>query len=367
MGMEENFSVGVIGLGLIGGSLAKNFRRVFPQCRIVVYNRSEAPRLAAAADGTADVVTNRIDSAFDDCDYIFLCMPVEYNVACLKDLKHIMKPGCILSDVGSVKSDIHAAITAEGMQDCFIGGHPMAGSEKTGYDNASSYLLENAYYAITPTEATAPEDLARFEQLVRTLGAVPIILPCDEHDYSVAAISHVPHLIAAGLVNLVKKSDTPNETMKVLAAGGFKDITRIASSSPVMWEQICLENRENITKILDDYIAYMQNVRQKVADSDGAAVNRLFVESSAYRDSFSENKPGLLPKSYTVIVDIIDEAGAISTIATILASNGISIKNIGIVHNREYDEGVLRIEFYEEKSLEKAIALLEKYKYTVHR
>jgi len=277
-----------------------------------------------------------------------------------------MKPGAILTDAGSVKSDIHRAVIAENMEACFIGGHPMAGSEKTGYENASAHLLENAYFALTPTAKTTEEDMKRLEQFVSGLGAIPVILSYEEHDYAVAAISHVPHLIAAALVNLVEDSDSPNETMKSLAAGGFKDITRIASSSPVMWEQICMENQSNIASLLDDYIASMQEIREHVSGGNASAIYHLFDKSRTYRGTFSERKPGLLPKTYKIYCDIIDEAGAISTLATILASNGISIKNIGIVHNREYEEGVLRIEFYDEFSLKQAINVLEKTEYTIY-
>ena len=126
----------------------------------------------------------------------------------------------------------------------------MAGSEKTGFSNASPVLLENAYYILTPTESVAKEAVAAYSSLVQSMGAIPIQLSAQEHDYVTAAISHVPHLVAAALANLVHDHDSAQETMKMIAAGGFKDITRIASSSPDMWESICMSNTENIAKSL---------------------------------------------------------------------------------------------------------------------
>ena len=137
----------------------------------------------------------------------------------------------------------------------------MAGSEKTGYSNASDILLENAFYAITPTKSTTKDMLARYIELVKLTGAIPVVLEPEHHDYSVAGISHVPHIIAASLVNLIKHSDDENGTMKLLAAGGFKDITRIASSSPEMWEQICTTNTDAIVKLLGDYIDYLTKIK----------------------------------------------------------------------------------------------------------
>jgi len=154
--------------------------------------------------------------------------------------------------------------------------------------------------------------------------------------------------------------------MKQLAAGGFKDITRIASSSPTMWQHICLKNRENISHILDAYIETLKEARDAVASSDEEVLYRIFETSRDYRNSIPDASLGPIKKNFSVYCDIIDEAGGIATIATILASNNISLKNIGIIHNREFEEGVLRIEFYDEASSHKAADLLQKYRYIVY-
>ncbi|MBQ3545277.1 MAG: prephenate dehydrogenase [Lachnospiraceae bacterium] len=362
----KELKIGFIGLGLIGGSIAKKLKQVCPDIFIVAYNRSEQSRIDALNDKIANIATDTIDDNFKDCNYIFLCTPVEQNIKYLSILRDIISPECIITDVGSVKGNIHKEIESLSMTKNFIGGHPMAGSEKTGYRNASTTLLENAYYAITPTKDTDKEKLNEFYKLIETLKAIPVILDCDEHDYAVAAISHVPHLIAASLVNLVKDNDSDKETMKLLAAGGFKDITRIASSSPIMWQQICSTNKENITNLIDKYIKALEQVKENVLEEGSKGVFDLFEKSKEYRNSFSDKSHGPIKKGYKIYCDIVDESGSISKIATLLALSNINIMNIGIVHNREFDEGVLKIEFYDQNSMEDAIEILSKFKYQIY-
>ena len=362
----RDLTIGIIGLGLIGGSIAKALRAAPEHHTIIAYNRSEKARLAALEDGTADLVADQVDDRFSDCDYIFLCTPVEHNLEYLSIIRSFLSPKCIITDVGSVKGNIHAAIEKMGLSDHFIGGHPMAGSEKTGYDHSDSHLLENAFYALTPTKNVRKEQVDELFHLVRTLGAIPVLLDATEHDYAVAAISHVPHLIAATLVNLVKQNDSDKETMKLLAAGGFKDITRIASSSPDMWQQICSTNRDNIVTLLDQYIRSLEILKNNLLCNVPHCIYDLFECSRAYRDSFSDRTTGLLSKVYAIYCDIIDESGAISTVAGILAKHGISIKNIGIVNNRERDAGVLRIEFENQKESEYACRLLSECGYRIY-
>lgn len=362
----KNYTYGFVGLGLIGASIAKALRRVYKDCTIIGYNRSEKNRALALADGTANIVTDKIDDNFGDCDYIFLCTPVEYNCQYLRELKKYIKADCIITDVGSVKENIHQTVIEEGLEDNFIGGHPMAGSEKTGYENSSDRLCENAFYAITPTSKTKEDKLLEYKQIVSDIGAIPVILPFAEHDFAVAGISHLPHIIASQLVNLIHDNDVDNQTMHKLAAGGFKDITRIASSSSAMWEQICMTNTKNIIDLLDKYIEMLNKTKNELASENGQYIYDMFTDSREYRDSFSDKGRGLIHKTYRLYTDIIDETGAIARISTILALNKINIKNIGITNNREFQEGVLEIEFASQDDKDMAKDTLEKFGFTVH-
>lgn len=363
---KNDFTVGFIGLGLIGGSIAKALKTYYPNVRIMALARRESTTRYALEKGIIDEGYSEVGTAFSRCDYIFLCAPVESNEVYVEALKPLLKESCILTDVGSTKTAIHEKIRELHMENQFIGGHPMAGSEKTGIENAKAHLLENAYYVLTPTPSVPESAVQEYREMVTTIKAIPLILDYQEHDYVVGAISHLPHIIAASLVNLVRDEDNPAATMKTVAAGGFKDITRIASSSPEMWEQICATNRENIISLLDDYINSLIHTKIALTEQDAQKIHLLFSEAREYRNSISDSGSGPLPKVYAIYCDMVDEAGGIAALATILATNGISIKNIGIVHNREFEEAVLHVEFYEQEAEEKAADLLRKYHYTVY-
>ncbi|MBU5468817.1 prephenate dehydrogenase [Falcatimonas sp. MSJ-15] len=362
----NNLTFGFIGLGLIGGSVARHLKKLDRGYTLIAYNRSINSLNEAKKDGIIDIICTEINDEFSKCDYIFLCTPVEYNAIYLAKLKPIIKDTCLITDVGSVKTHIHNEVIRLGLESNFIGGHPMAGSEKTGYINSSDHLLENAYYAITPTAKSTPDKVEEYRQLVSDMGALPIVIDYKEHDYVVASISHLPHVIASCLVATIKHSDNKQETMKLLAAGGFKDITRIASSSPEMWQQICLTNTDNIVKVLDNFSNNLNSFKNIIANREEQSIYERFEESRDYRNSINDNKRGPIDKTYFLYCDIIDEEGAIATIATILATNHISIKNIGIVHNREFEEAVLRIEFYDSDSVLLAKEVLIRHKYTIY-
>lgn len=355
--------IAFIGLGLIGGSIARGIKREAPDTKIMAYMRTRSRLDKAKEDGIVDVILDGIGNELSECDFIFLCTPVEYNADYLSKIQPFLKPGAIVTDVGSTKTDIHEAVIRLGMESWFVGGHPMAGSEKTGYENSTDHLLENAYYIITPTAQTTKEQTNRLVQIAKMIGSIPIVLDYHEHDFVTAAISHLPHIVASSLVNLVKDSDNQQGLMKRLAAGGFKDITRIASSSPEMWEQICMTNHKNLSLILERYIASLNLILGELNKKNGSYINQLFETSRDYRNSFSEKATGPIAPEYSFTVDMADEVGAISTLSVILAAKGISIRNIGINHNREHGEGTLRIAFYDKETMDQAWNQLERYHY----
>lgn len=356
---------GFIGLGLIGGSIAKGLKAAEPDCRILAWMRTRARLELARSEGIVDVVLEGSEDArLSECDVVFLCAPVEACAEQLAALKPLLKPEAIVTDVGSTKAFIEKAALAQGLGDRFIGGHPMAGSEKSGYEYSDALMLENIFYLLCPTPLTDPDRTRRMTELVRALKANPYRIGAEAHDRSVATISHLPHLVAAALVNLVHRTDGPEETMRHLAAGGFKDITRIASSSPVMWQQIFSANREMVLSVLRQYIDSLEDIEQALIRDDMSAIHELFVESGAYRKTFADAH-GLLEAQHSFSVQVADRPGAISILSAILAAGGISIKNIGINHNRESGSGALRIEFYDATSCTAAERLLKFYNYDI--
>ena len=360
-----SLTCGFIGLGLIGGSIARAVRQFYPDSMILAYDVNQEALKLAQKEGVADRTAREIDESFRSCDYIFLCAPVQRNNENLAAVKKHMSEDCILTDVGSVKTGIHKAVRRAGLEDRFIGGHPMAGSERIGYGNSKASLLENAYYILTPSPGVPDDQVEAFRQFVSGLGAIPLVLDCAQHDRVTAAVSHLPHVAASTLVNLIRESDSPDGIMRMVAAGGFKDITRIASSSPVMWQQICLTNRENISCMLEGYIRSLSEFKDAIDRGDADRLYRLFDDARAYRDSFSSASSGPIKRSYSIHIDIADRPGALAHIVNLLADRQLSIKNVSITHNRETEDGVLLVEFYEEASLLQGIQLLEEAGYPV--
>ncbi|MBQ7781360.1 MAG: prephenate dehydrogenase [Lachnospiraceae bacterium] len=349
---------GFIGLGLIGGSIAKALKAYDASIKIIAYDINEQSLVLAKTEGIADMTLSNIDASFSACDYIFLCAPVSHNDENLSKLKELISPDCILTDVGSVKSTTHRHVAEMALNGQFIGGHPMAGSERIGYQNSKASLLQNAYYILTPTAEVPLEKLDDYRSLVQKMGAIPLVLSYEQHDFVTAGISHLPHVIASSLVNLVRDTDSEDGIMKMIAAGGFKDITRIASSSPVMWQQICLTNGENISRLLQDYIDALIQAKAALDTKDADTLYDFFNSARTYRESFVNASSGPIKRAFDMTVDIADKPGALANVVNLLAAKNLSIKNIGITHNRESAEGSMHIEFYDELSVNTAKELL---------
>lgn len=358
--------IGFIGLGLIGGSLAKAIKTRYSSIEIVAYDTNINSLQIAMQEDIIDMYTTEINDSFSDCYIIFLCAPVNNNIEAMTSLISIISNNCIITDVGSTKkSIIDTAITLNCGQ-YFIGGHPMTGSEKSGIKAANKHLFENAYYILTPLSSTPEYKIETLHTLITEIGALPIIVNPKQHDFITATISHVPHIIASALVNTVKSLDSDNKHMHTLAAGGFKDITRIASSSPTMWQQICLSNNTFISEVIDHFQQQLNNFKDNIDTKNADEILSFFSSSRNYRNTFSDKNIGFIVKSYKVTVDVIDKPGIIAEIATILSNKNINIKNIGINNNREHEQGVLEIVFYDIDSQNKSIDILSKMNYKVY-
>lgn len=357
-------TVGFFGLGLIGGSIARAIREKHPEIRIIATSGHEETLQEAFAAGVIENGRRLEPEDFSEADILFLCAPVTRNIEALEKFSKATGEKTLLTDVGSVKGTIHAEAQRLGLGSRFIGGHPMTGSEKTGFSSSNALLLENAYYLLTLSDDAEEGRIEELKGLVESLGSIPMVLRNEEHDRAVAAISHLPHVIASTLVNFVKNSDDEKELLKHIAAGGFRDITRIASSSPEMWESILMENREEMLNTLDQYMEELRQVREQIEKSKGEEILRFFSSAKNYRDSFTVR--GGRRICYELFVDLKDTEGQIALTTAILAIRRINLKNIGIVHNREFEDGVLHIEFYDGEALDDATKILKEYGYTVY-
>lgn len=283
--IRTNF--GFIGFGLIGGSIARALRNLYPESRITAYNyyetRPHKKLEQAKQEGTLTEISTSLED-FSNCDVIFLCAPVLTNVSYLERLAPYLSEDCLLTDVGSVKGNIHKAVHQLGLDRQFIGGHPMTGSEKNGYIHSDAAFLKDAFYLLTPTEETLPEYTQWMKQFIHDIGSVCMVLDSVSHDKITAGISHGPHIISAALVNAVSARDKDGSYAK-LAAGGFRDITRISSSSPEMWQNICLTNQDSIIEFLDEYITRLEAIKKEIQEGNDEALTKFFADAKTYRDS----------------------------------------------------------------------------------
>ena len=276
-------SFGIVGLGLIGGSMAKALRAFVPGCRITVADLRCEPVHAALAEGVADEAADHhaphFDAAFDGCDALFICTPPRDACRLLGTFRDA-RVG-LITDVASVKLPVMKA--AAGMTN-FVGGHPMAGSEGSGYGAAETGLFQRATYVLcVPADCAIPAArLDAFKALLARLGATVATMDPDLHDRRVAVISHLPHVAAFALASAAQ--DARDSAMRELIGGGFRDTTRIAASSPDLWTDIFRESA-NLVPAIDDYVARLRRIRDLVAAGDDAALRALLKQASDFRAS----------------------------------------------------------------------------------
>lgn len=363
--------IGIIGLGLIGASLAKALKRVHASNSYIIgYDANLSSANAAFKDGVIDHVASSIGESFSSCTVIFLCTPIHYTSSIIKELLPFVPNDCILTDMGSTKYElvyeINELIRESKRRVYFVGGHPMAGSEKSGYNASTPYLFENAYYVLTPISDTPDFIMFILQKMVERIGAIPLILSPSYHDFATANVSHLPHIIASSLVQLIKQNDGDNKYLHTLAAGGFKDITRIASSNPDIWVSICLSNKKQLQKVFAKYQTILMDFFDALEKEDVDKIYSFFDNARSYRDTFNDNISGGLIKTFALYVDAKDEPGILASITTLLGENKINIKNIGVMNHREFESGVIRIVLADKSSMLNACEVLIKHGYSIY-
>ncbi|KQU20525.1 prephenate dehydrogenase [Bacillus sp. Leaf13] len=337
----------VIGLGLIGGSLAMAVRHAHPEAVIVGIDLSEKNIQLSRLLGIIDDSVSSLEAGACDADLILLAVPVNETVQILAELAELdLKRDVLISDAGSTKDKVVKAarpLIEKGV--AFIGGHPMAGSHKSGAGAAKLHLFENAFYLLTPDETVEEGKIEQLKEwLIGTRANFLVVTP-STHDRLTGVISHFPHIVASGLVKQAETYSKENELISRLAAGGFRDITRIASSSPEMWRDILLHNRDVLLVLMNDWLKEMENVKELVENEDSEEILRFFKDAKTFRDDLPTHAKGAIPAFYDLYIDVPDYAGVISEITGYLAQEGISLTNIRIIETREEIYGVLVISF----------------------
>jgi len=279
----------LVGVGLLGGSLGLAIRRRRIARRVVGFVRRRASIAECRKFGAVDYATLDLLEAVAGADLVVLCTPIAQMGSLFQQLRPGLKPGAIITDVGSVKGSVVKDLEglAEKAGVYFVGSHPMAGAEKTGVAAARADLFVDAVCVVTPTRKTNRQALKRVEQLWKAFGARIVHLSPSEHDKLVSRSSHLPHLVAAQLASLVLQPDSP-KTQGLLCANGFRDTTRIASSSPEMWRDIALANRPNLTRSMDAFIGQLRTLRNILNRGDERALGRFFSQAKERRDRWSK-------------------------------------------------------------------------------
>ncbi|BDH61395.1 prephenate dehydrogenase [Lysinibacillus sp. PLM2] len=353
-------NVFVIGLGLIGGSIALSCQKA-PETKVFGYDVQEKTRELAAALNIVHEVVEDVEHAASMADVIIFGTPVNATLYWMDELKNWkLKPNVIITDTGSTKSLImEKAVELREKGITFIGGHPMAGSHKSGVSAAKQYLFENAYYILTPFDDEDGNQIIKLEQLLKFTLAKIVKVDAREHDHMTAVVSHFPHIVAASLVHQLNFEKEKYPMTSLLAAGGFRDITRIASSNPSIWRDITLQNRNELIHQLDAWQNEMNRVKSLLLSNDDQSIEQYFEIAKNVRDQLPITT-GVFYTTYDLYIDIPDYPGIISQVTGYLAEERISITNIRVIEAREDIFGILVISFQTNDDREKAMNCLER-------
>lgn len=352
-----NGQVFVIGLGLIGGSIALSIKHTHLEAKCSGYDVNKEQLKLGKMLGVIDESVSTIREGAEKADLIIIATPVNETKRIVEELAYMdLKRDVIITDAGSTKKEIISSandLKQKGFT--FIGGHPMAGSHKSGVSAARRLLFENAFYLLTPEPHITEEKIDRLKEWLTSTKAKFITVTPHEHDYLTGVISHFPHIIAASLVRRAEESSQTQKLIPRLAAGGFRDITRIASSSPAMWRDILLQNNEVLLDLLEDWKKEMNYVYEMLTTADNKEIFQYFQSAKTFRDEMPQKQKGAIPAFYDLFVDVPDYPGVISEITGYLAKEEISITNISIRETREEITGVLVISFQTEEDRDRAI------------
>lgn len=364
--MPEKFKkVAIIGLGLMGGSLAMALKTHPDVERVAGFARTRATRDKARELELADFIPDTAAEAVRGCDLVFIAAPVGTLVEIFRDISGELAQGAVVTDMGSVKLDIVEKI--EGLSPPgvrYVGGHPMTGSEQSGIDSARPDLYRDCYYILTPTEKTDPDAFSRLHGFLATLGSRVLSMDPETHDRAMATISHVPHLLSLLLMEMADRQREQMKNLFTIAAGGFRDMTRIAASDPVMWVDICTGNRELIVEKLKEYERGIDQVISVLEKDDSERLREMFESAGRARAELSVKAGTEIADLFEVSIPVPDEPGVISRVSTAVGSLGINIEDIGIVHPLEGERGLLTLKVLGEGKAREAAGHLESLGYS---
>lgn len=337
-------NVAIIGTGLMGGSLALALKTDPAIERLVVYDVSPETRVLAREMGVGDQVAESPGEAVAGCDLLVLATPLGSMVQVFSEVARQLRPGAVVTDIGSAKLKLTTAIVEVAPPGIhYVGGHPMTGSEQYGVESARADLYRDCYYILTPTDNTDVGAFRRLHALLVELGARVISMDPESHDRAMATISHVPHLLSLLLMDMASRQREKMKNLFTIAAGGFRDMTRIAASSPDLWIDVCMENREFIVDRLLEYGIGITELAEILDSGDRDRLRGKFERARHARAELSVKAGTEIEELYEVYLPVPDEPGVISRISTAVGAMGVNIEDIGIVHPLEGETGILSL------------------------
>ncbi len=348
----------IIGVGVIGGSLGLAIRERFRFVRVTGLDRPDVLRKARRR-GVVDRAARDLRDAMRDADLVFLATPISSILKLLPVVARYAPRDAIVTDVGSVKRDIVRRASKDFPRGTFIGGHPMAGVELSGIDAAHPLLFENAVYVLTPTPLNPPSIVRRFAKFLVELGARVVILDARVHDEVVSVVSHVPQLTAVALTSVAGKLHPSSKGYLRLAAGGFRDLTRIASSRPEIWGDILSSNRVEIERSLKLLTRELERYRHLLRRG-GRPFSPIFREARRIRGRIPKSMKGFMHRLAEIYVFVSDQPGMLARLTSSLAKAKINIKDLELMKVREGRGGTFRLAFDSRETAARATAILRR-------
>lgn len=343
--MAETFlKIGIIGTGLMGGSLALAIKSRTNAGKVAVFDICEDTMRKARELGIGDETAASPAEAAEGSDIVFLATPVGALAGVIDGISEHLKEGVIVTDLGSAKlrvTTVIEEIIPRGVH--YIGGHPMTGSEQSGISFARAELYRDCYYILTPTENTDADAFHRLQGFLTDIGARVISMDPESHDRAMATVSHVPHLLSLLLMDMANRQRGKMKNLFTVAAGGFRDMTRIAAGSPDLWVDICRENREFIVAGLNEYGGGIAELIELLERGDFDGLRDLFEGARRARNELSVKAGTEIEELFEVSLPVPDEPGVISGISTAVGALGVNIEDIGIVHPLEGETGILSL------------------------
>jgi prephenate dehydrogenase len=357
-------NVTIIGLGVIGGSLGLAIAQNIPDVCITGYDVPAVIKRARRR-GAVHKTARTVEDAVTDADIVFLCTPVSSIISLLPQITLHIRKDTIVTDVGSVKSVIQAAAEkAFRSHGVFIGGHPMAGSEGSGIAHADPLLFQNAVYVLCPGRQKRSAYL-KLVHVIEAIGARLLIMDARQHDRAAAVVSHLPQLLAVGMMTLAASENKKDASILQLAAGGFRDITRIASSPFPMWKDILCGNAKEIRTALYDFRSVLAEYDKELRSGSLGQTKRSFKGAKKYRDAIPRSSKGFLHPLHDLFVWVNDEPGVLARMTRVLFTAHLNIKDIELLKIREGRGGTFRISFDTGELAAKARVLLRSHKFKV--